>query len=118
MFGLNGNFYLKNKTFNDTISAVGLLSNKPSLLNKVKLLFSILVSDLAPVAAGGYFDPFVSRIADKWLNIYLSLSGFSGLLCSAVLIIKLSFRSAKKKRNLLEAEFVYLRVEKHSISVC
>lgn len=97
---------------------MGFLSNKQSLLNKVKLLFSTLVSDLATVAAADYFNPFVTRIADKLLNIYLSLSGFSGLLCSAVLIIKLSFRSTKKTRNLLETEFVCLRVERHLIPEC
>lgn len=99
MFGLNGKLYLKTITYNDTNSAVGFLSNKQSLLNKVKLLFSIiLVSDLATVAAADYFNPFVTRIADKLLNIYLSLSGFSGLLCSEVLIIKL-FQKCKKEEN-------------------
>lgn len=108
---------LRTVTFNDTIRAVGLLSNKQSLLNKVKLLFIILVSALATRALAGYFNPFVTRIADKLLNIYLSLSGFSGLLSSEVLIIKLSSRSAKKKRNLVEADFIHLRVEKPSLSV-
>lgn len=92
--------------------------NKQSLLNKVKLLLCILVSALATVAAANYLNPFVTISADKLLNIYLSLSGFSGLLCSAVLIIKLSFGRAQKNWNLLEAEFVRLGVEKHSISVC
>lgn len=118
MFGLNVKFYLKTITFNDTISAVGLLSTKQSLWNKAKLLFSILVSALATVVAVDYLSPFATRSSDKLLNTYLSLSGFSGLLCSAVLVIKLAFGSAKKKRNLLEAEFVRLRVEKHSIAVC
>lgn len=116
MFDRNGKFYLKTIKFMDTISAVGLLSTEQTFLNKTKLLYSILVSVLATLAAVIFFNPFITRTSNKLLNTYLTLSGFSGLLCSAVLIVRLSFRSVNKKKALLEADLIGLRIEKHSIS--
>lgn len=116
MFDLSGMFYIKTIKFMDTISALGLLSTKQTFLNKTKLLYSTLVSVLATIAAVLFFNPFITRPSNKLLNTYLTLSGFSGLLCSAVLIIRLSFRSVNKKIALLEANLIRLRIKKHSIS--
>lgn len=116
MFDLSGMFYIKTIKFIDTISAVGLLSTKQTFLNKTKLLYSTFVSVLATMAAVFFFNPFITRPSNKLLNTYLTLSGFSGLLCSAVLIIRLSFRSVNKKIALLEANLIRLRIKKHCIS--
>lgn len=100
----------------DTISAVGLLSTKRTFLNKTKLLYSILVSVLATLAAVAFFNPFITRTSNKLLNTYLTMSGFLSLLCSAVFILRLSFRSVNKRIALLEVDLICLRIKKHSIS--
>lgn len=100
----------------DAISAVGLLSTKQTFLNKTKFLYSILVSVQATLAAVFLFNPLITKTSNKLLNTYLTLSRFSGFLCSAVLIIRLSFRSVNKKIALLEADLNCLQIKKHSIS--
>lgn len=117
MFGLSGKFYLKTIKCMDTISAIGLLSTTKSVFNKIKLTYSVLVSVLLMGVAFVLFNPLVTRSFNKLLNIYLTFYGFSGFICSAVLIIILSFRSEYKTKALLEAEFVYSEIKKHMITV-
>lgn len=101
----------------DTISAVGSLSTKKTFSNKTKLLYSTFVSLVITISGVPIVRWLISSSSNKLLDTYLLSCGFSGVLCSAVLIMKLSFRSENKYKALLEVELVHSAIKKHSISV-